>query len=162
MPDAQTETAAAVLTTVPLIMRTVRAGMRGFHSGSLSVPQFRTLGFVHRNPGASLSDASAHIGLTLPSMSRLVDGLVEQKLMLRQCHPDDRRRVTLELTAQGRALWQSAREFTQASLADRLSTLDENDRATVTRAMQILSQLFGKPEEKAADAPLRASATAKG
>lgn len=137
-----TETVRAVLEVVPLIMRTVRSEMRRARGLELSVPQFRTLGFVHRQPGASLSDVAAHIGLALPSMSKLVDGLVERKLLIRSSHADDRRRITLELTAKGKALLQSAHASTQAALAKRLATLDESERATVVQAMHILQPLF--------------------
>jgi hypothetical protein len=44
------------------------------------MPQFRTLAVIDRNANASLSDVTEHIGLTLPSMSKLVDGLVARKL----------------------------------------------------------------------------------
>jgi len=50
--------------------------------------------------------------------------------------------VTLELTARGAALLQTARESTHAALAERLSQLSESDRAAVVRAMHILLPLF--------------------
>jgi MarR family transcriptional regulator for hemolysin len=140
---APKETAREILGVVPLVMRTVRSEMRRRSTFKLSVPQFRTLGFVHRHAGASLSEVAEHIGLTLPSMSRLIDGLVERKLMLRGGHVDDRRRITLELRARGRALLESAREAAQASLAVRLSELSEADRATIVQAMRKLHPLFG-------------------
>jgi DNA-binding MarR family transcriptional regulator len=142
MITSSKETARQVLEVVPLIMRTVRAEMRDRRTHDLSVPQFRTLGFVERHPGTSLSELAEHIGLTLPSMSKLVDGLVERKLVTRQGHADDRRRITLALTARGCALLQSAHAATLASMAGRFGGLDEDERGTVVRAMQILHPLF--------------------
>jgi DNA-binding MarR family transcriptional regulator len=142
MTCSRKETARQVLEVVPLVMRTVRTEMRRHRAHDLSVPQFRALGFVQRRPGASLSDVAEHIGLTLPAMSKLIDGLVTRKLMTRRGHADDRRRVTLELTARGAALLQTSRESTHAALAERLSQLSESDRAAVVRAMHILLPLF--------------------
>ncbi len=142
MPVSSPEAARQVLEVVPAVMRGVRTMMRESAERNLSVPQFRTLGFINHHRGASLSDVAEHIGLTLPSMSKLVDGLVERKLVTRQSHTGDRRRITLELTARGCALWESALESTQASLAEKLATLSESDRATVVRAMRILQPLF--------------------
>lgn len=142
MPISSNETARQVLEVVPAVMRTVRAQMRESGAANLSVPQFRTLGFIDRHRGASLSDVAEHIGLTLPSMSKLVDGLVARKLVIRQSHADDRRRITLGLTARGCAVLQSARESTQASLVERIATLTENERVIVVHAMQILQPLF--------------------
>ncbi len=144
MPTSPKDAARTVLDVVPLVMRSVRVHMRAAGAPNLSVPQFRTLGFVAHHPQTSLSDVAEHIGLALPSMSKLVDGLVERKLLIRQSHADDRRRITLELTARGDALLQSAHASTQAALAQRLSELDESDRATVARAMQILQPLFAR------------------
>ena len=142
MPALAEETARELFGVVPLVMRTVRAEMRRHRTLDLSVPQFRSLGFVHRHTGTSLSDVAEHIGLALPSMSRLIDGLVERKLMMRHNHLGDRRRITLELTPCGQALWQSAHDFTQASLADRVSALSRREHATVVRALRMLHRLF--------------------
>ena len=148
MPTSK-ETARAIIDTVPLVMRTIRSEMRRTGACNLSVPQFRTLNFIARHPQTSLSEVAEHIGLALPSMSKLVDGLVERKLIVRQSYSDDRRRITLELNARGKDLLQSAHASTQTALAERLSTLSESERGMVVRAMQILHPLFAhsQPEE---------------
>jgi DNA-binding MarR family transcriptional regulator len=150
MSNSPTEAAREVLTVVPLIMCTIRAEMRDRRTHGLSVPKFRTLGFVHWHPGPSLSEVAEHIGLTLPAMSRLVDGLVEGRLVLRRTHPADRRFMTLGLTARGRRLWESALETTLAALSDRFSALDGDQTAAVVRGMRIARPLFGEE-----DAPRR-------
>lgn len=134
--------AALVLETVPLVMRSVRAEMRGSRAPDLSVPQFRALNFLYRCPGASLSDVADHVGITLPSMSKLVEKLVARGLVTRQDDPGDRRRVTLALTEPGRAELQAAREATQARLAQRLAALSPEQRAVVVEAMRALRSVF--------------------
>jgi MarR family transcriptional regulator for hemolysin len=136
------ECAHEVLEVVPLVMRTIRAEMRSHRTPDLSVPQFRALAFLNRCEGASLSDVAEHIGLRLPSVSKLMDGLVERSLVKRETHPDDRRRVTLALTARGRTMLQTAHEATRACLAGRLATLPVSERAAVAQAMRILHPLF--------------------
>jgi DNA-binding MarR family transcriptional regulator len=136
------ECARQVLETVPLVMRTVRAEMRRHRAADLSVPQFRTLTFLSRQAGASLSQVAEHIGLTLPSMSSLVEGLVERKLILRNPHSVDRRRVTLTLTARGQSVLEAAHGATQAALAEKLAALSAQDRTIVVQAMQALRPLF--------------------
>jgi DNA-binding MarR family transcriptional regulator len=146
MPESPAHTARELMEVVPLVMRTLRAEMRSSRANDLSVPQFRALGFVHRKPGASLSDVAEHIGLALPSMSKLMDGLVDRKLVRRAEHIGDRRRVNLELTARGCDAWQSARASAQASIAARLAQLDEEEQATIVRAMRILLPVFAHAE----------------
>ncbi len=142
MPVSPKESAGQLLGVMPLVMRAVRAEMRSHRTLGLSVPQFRALAFTHRHPGASLSAGAEHIGVTLPTMSRLVDGLVKRKLVVRRSHPGDRRRITLDLTAQGQALWQTAYDFTHASMTKQLSGLTGSQCAAVSKAMHILFRLF--------------------
>ncbi len=141
------ESAREVLEVVPLIMRTIRAQMRNCRVPDLSVPQFRALTFLHGRQGASLSDVAEHVGLSLPSMSKMIDGLVARRLVSRQTHPEDRRRVTLTLTAHGQTVLQVAYEATRACLAERLAALSASERTTVARAMGSLRLVFTTSRE---------------
>jgi len=141
------ECAREILDAVPLAMRTIRTQLR-MHSGSaLSVPQFRTLLFINRHSGTSISEVADHIGLSLPSMSTLVEGLVARSFVLRRVHEDDRRRMTLMLTERGDAALRSARSGAQAYLAEQLKPLSEGQRVTILRAMRILRRVFSEGVE---------------
>jgi len=142
LPISTKACARAMLEVVPLVMRTVRTEMRQHRAADLSVPQFRTLGFLNRQPGTSLSAVAEHIGLTLPAMSTLVDGLVERHLVVRGAAPDDRRRIALTLTDQGRTSLEATHAAAEAQLADRLVSLSAGDRQLVAQAMQVLRPLF--------------------
>ncbi len=134
--------ARAILDVVPLVMRTVRTEMRQYRAADLSVPQFRTLGFLGRQPGASLSAVAEHVGLTLPAVSTLVDGLVERQLVTRSRPPEDRRRITLMLTDKGQSTLEVTHAAAEARLADRLAALSAGDRQQVVQALQALRPLF--------------------
>jgi len=143
-PDA---CAQEILEVVPVVMRTIRAELRRHRAADLSVPQFRTLAFIDRQADASLSDVAEHIGLTLPSMSKIVEGLVVRKLVTRQTHPTDRRRMTLALTARGLTALQSSRAATRACLAEDLAALSDRQRDTIVQAMGILRPVFASQGE---------------
>ncbi len=137
-----------VMETVPLVMRTIRSEFRAKRSAELSVPQFRTLAYIKNNDGASLSSLAGHIGLTLPSMSKLIDGLVNRGLVSRDAHREDRRKICLRLTPLGKSELESAYAHTQTFLAERLSRLAKDELFTVANSMQILHGLFvSKPSE---------------
>lgn len=135
--------ARAVLEGVPEVIRVIRSQMRQHRGTVLSVPQFRTLVLLEAQPGTTMSRVAEHVGLSLPSASTLVEGLVQRALVARQPHPTDRRRVALALTAHGRTVITSARRHTQAFLAEHLAALSDGQRATVAEAMQLLRQAFG-------------------
>lgn len=121
--------------------------MRSHRGASLSLPQFRTLVFLRRNAGASLSAVAEHVGLTPPSASKMLDGLIARNLASRQESLADRRRVTLGLTVQGRAALKKARDRAQVHLAELLSNLPATDRAVVVEAMTVLQGVFSAGRE---------------
>jgi DNA-binding MarR family transcriptional regulator len=135
-------TAQQVLEAVPLVMRTIRTQLRRHRRADISVPQFRAMGYIDRNAGASLSDLASHIGLTLPSMSKLIDGLVSRKLVSRIADTGDRRRICLSLTPLGREQLKAALKSTEKFLADRMSALPDEDLRSISHAMNILKGLF--------------------
>ena len=141
------ECAREVVEVVPLIMRALVGEMRRHDATDLSVPQFATLAFLSRNEGACLSDAAEHFGLRLPSMSKMIDGLVIRGLVLRRTNPADRRRITLALSERGGDALQVAREATRVFLAERLSGLTESQLAAVVQTMAILRPLFDGASE---------------
>ena len=140
-----------VLEMVPVVMRVIRREVRRHRQFDLSVPQFRALAFLEFFPGATLSDTAEHVGLTLPGMSRLIDGLVERALIERIVSRGDRRRVELTLTATGKAILADARRLAQEKLAEFLAPLSARENTLVIDAMRILRTVF-QPAEKAARA----------
>jgi DNA-binding MarR family transcriptional regulator len=142
LQGAPDECAHEVLDVVPLAMRVIRKKLREHATQTLSLPQFRTLGFISRNEGASLSEVADHIGLTLPSMSALVDGLVTRHFVIRSTHQDDRRRMDLTLTERGETTLQSARKEAQEDLKKRFADLTEQERITLVRGMKIMRRVF--------------------
>ncbi|NTU48601.1 MAG: MarR family transcriptional regulator [Syntrophobacteraceae bacterium] len=136
------ECARQLLEAVPMVMRAIRAEMRRHRESDLSVPQFRALIYLNRHEGASLSDLAEHLGLTLPSMSKMINVLVVRNLVARCTDLGDRRRVVLTPTAGGRKAMESAYEVTRARLAERLAALPPCECATVMEAMKSLRSLF--------------------
>ena len=95
MTESAQACAHAILEVVPPIVQALRVEMRAQRSHDLSVPQFRTLAYIRHHPCCSLSAVADFIGLTLPAMSTLVNGLVEKDLV----SENDPQRHVPELTA---------------------------------------------------------------
>jgi len=131
-----------LMDTAPRIMQTIRVEMRRGRGSDISIPQFRTLAFIQRNADSSLSSLAEHLGLTLPSVSKLVDGLVKQKLIVRQESKTDRRRLTLGLSSTGLSIVKTARANAQANLAKKLASLSSPELDTIYQAMQSLRPIF--------------------
>jgi len=131
-----------LMDTAPQIVQAIRVEMRRGRGSDISIPQFRAMRFVQVHPDLSLSHLAEHLGLTLPSVSKLVDGLVKQKLITRKESATDRRKLTLVLTQTGEAIVDSARADARANLAQKLKQLSDNDLETISQAMQLLRPIF--------------------
>ena len=136
------EAAHQLLEVIPVVMREIRSEMRSRRSPDLTVPQFRTLSFVNRNVGSSLLQVAYHLGLTPPSSSKLVDGLISRNMMKREDHPNDRRRVKLTVTHLGEQILEASRQDALTYLSAKLSTINADDRETIVKAMNVLQPIF--------------------
>ncbi len=145
MSQSTEDCAKVILEVAPLVMRAIRTEMRRHRGPELSVPQFRILTYLNRNEGASLSQAAEHIGLALPTMSKMIEGAVSRGLASRLAHPSDRRRVALSLTAEGRKTLDRARRATEAQMTSWLQRLSDGEKRTVLEAMRILGPVFSAP-----------------
>ncbi len=150
-----------ILDVTPMILQAIRSDMRKTSSAELTVPQFRTLTFLNRNPGASLSAVAEFIGLTLSSMSILVNALVDRSLVTRTTDSADRRRVHLTVTQAGRTMLENAWQETEAYLANLVAVLSEEERAVVVAGLELLRPLFApRATSSAHSAPVLEGATA--
>jgi len=150
MAETPRACAREMLEVIPTVMRFIRAEMRGNKALDLGVPQFRSLVFLERTEGASLTAVAGHLGLTPPSTCRLIDGLAARGMVRRRSSAEDRRRLVLELTPAGARALTTARAGALTSMATLLSPLPAEERATVVRAMDSLRRAFaaegkGKP-----------------
>ncbi|MBE0698080.1 MAG: MarR family transcriptional regulator [Anaerolineaceae bacterium] len=132
------DTAARILEVVPQIMQAIRVEIRRSRASDLSVVQQRVLGFLRRRPGCSLSELAEHIGLTLSSASTLVDGLVDQGLLLRVESAEDRRRVELRLSEAGSQQLEAALKSAREGLVRQLAGLTEEQCRLIQQALDIL------------------------
>ena len=135
--------AERLLSVAPLLMQTLRVEMRAGRPPELTVPQFRTLVFYRNHPGDALSQAAEHLGLGLPSASKLVEGLVARGLLKRSTSTEDRRRVVIALTGQGLHVLRSSRDAAAAVFARRLQGLSDLELDVMFAVLGTLETVIG-------------------
>jgi DNA-binding MarR family transcriptional regulator len=143
--------AREVLDVVPLAMRTIRAEMRSRRGLDLSVPQFRALLFIKRRPGAALNQVAEFLGLTAPSTSRMIDGLVQRGLVKRGSDDDDRRKLALRLTSAGQGVLDTARQGTLRRLSGMLERLDADQRLRLVSGLEDLRSAISATQTTTAE-----------
>ncbi len=134
--------ARELVEAAPQFMQFFREEMRAGRGADLSVPQFRCLAWLNRHPGCGLGEVAEGMGLSDPSMSKLVDGLVRRGLVARAPGREDRRRVVLDLTGAGAGLLAECRAGAAQAFARRLAGLPEAELAQVAATLRTLRSLF--------------------
>jgi DNA-binding MarR family transcriptional regulator len=108
----------------------------------LTIPQFRTLSFINCHAGVALTEVADHMGLTLPTMSKMVDDLFKKGLLQREEQPADRRRIKLAATPRGVTIMEAARQSALAYLSKELEAVNAQDQAVIVEAMKTLRLVF--------------------
>ena len=134
-----------MLDGMPQVMWFIRRHMRSHRTRGLSVPQFRTLVLIERFPTASVSCVAENLGVTLPTASRAISGLVARGFVSRESSSDDRRLMSLQLTPQGKDVLDIASGATRDAVAAELAGLSDAQRSVIVDAMGSLSRIFGEP-----------------
>lgn len=134
--------AGDVIEVLPLVMDAFRAAMRDNIDGGLSVPQFRCLNFVGQTPGASVSDLAGFMGVTLATASATSDRLTRAGWLSATVSAADRRRLELNITADGRELLARMRLAARRDLAGKLEGLPREALQRVRAGLAVLREGF--------------------
>jgi long-chain acyl-CoA synthetase len=111
----------------------------------LSPAQYRMLVQIARGTDAS-SSLAQKLAVSAPSVTAVVDGLVQRGAVERAHSVEDRRRIALALTGPGRALLAAAEDALQARLGAIAGELEDGD--LVASALGALS-LWGEALDRA-------------
>lgn len=117
----------------------------------LTLPQLRILFYIRAHPGTTTNALATLLGLTVPTVSGLVDKLARAGLVERRHHADDRRVIPLWLTDDGQAVVGEIRQGNRAYLAGLAEQLGD-DLAPITAALErlvaVIERLPAGPESE--------------
>ena len=139
MGEGQTEQVAARLHSASI--RLLRLLRREDDSSGLSAPRLSALSVLVFAGPQSLAELAAAEQVRPPTMSRIVDGLVEAGIVTREAKPGDRRSVRIAATDEGKRLLEAGRERRVRALTSRLARLAESERRALARGVEILEQV---------------------
>jgi DNA-binding MarR family transcriptional regulator len=124
------------------VLRLARNLRRETDALGVTSHQATLLALVDAQPGLSLRQLAHAEGISAPSLSGHVDRLETAGLLRRVRSEDDRRRVGLELTPEGRAILRRVRARRTTWLADRLAHLTDEDRERIEQALPALHKML--------------------
>jgi len=131
----------------PLLLKLNRQLRRELGPVGITGGQAALLHAIRSTSGIGVRALATQEGVSAPAMSGYVDRLEAAGLVRRVRSSEDRRRVGLELTDEGRSVLRSARSRRTAWLAARLKRLDEQELARVEAALPALARLLEETPE---------------
>lgn len=132
------DVAARLHSSAIRLLRTLR---REDDGTGLSAPRLSALSVVVFAGPMSLAELAAAEQVKPPTMSRIVDALVERGFVTRIAKPGDRRSVEIEATQEGTQLLDAGRERRVHALIGRLRKLADSERRALARGVEILERV---------------------
>ena len=120
------------------LLRLVR---REDETSGLTAPRLSALSVVVFAGPITLRDLAAAEGVTPPTMTRLVDGLEGDGLVVRRDDPSDGRAIRIRATAKGTKLLMNARAQRVAALTARVADLSADEQDLLGRAAELMERL---------------------
>jgi DNA-binding MarR family transcriptional regulator len=131
------ETAARLRLAITRLQRQLRQQS----VGELTLSQWSALVTVEMHGPMRIGDLADREGVSAPTATRLVASLEERRLLARQTDDADRRSSYVSVTERGQEQLDWARKVRTAKLAQRLSTLCDDDVRRLIDVLPLLEAL---------------------
>jgi DNA-binding MarR family transcriptional regulator len=131
-----------LLAAIGLVRRHLRRSVgRPFPLSALTDSQAELVRTVRRNPGISVAEAAAELGLVANTVSTLVGQLTDRGLLQRTPDESDRRVARLTLTEPAREQVEAWRDRRTALVTEALNGLEHREREALRAALPVLDAL---------------------
>jgi DNA-binding MarR family transcriptional regulator len=147
--ETRTDLAVELFTVVGRFRRQLRRSTgRGFDPTGLTQSQAEMLRLVGRQPGISVREAAAVLGLVPNTASTLVSRLAADGLLIRTVDADDRRVGRLRLTEPAQRIADESRAARRAALSAVLDELGADQIENLASGLGVLAEMTRMLHEK--------------
>ncbi len=108
----------------------------------LTMPQFKLLLLIASCQGMRVGDLAQRLGVTPPTVTTILDRLVEHGLVRREDDPVDRRLVIARLTSTGLSLLQRLNIHADSEIAECMEELSPEDLRCLLVGMEALHRTW--------------------
>jgi len=128
-----------------LLGSTNREFFAELQDAGISFSQLKCLGVLsNASAPLSLGALSEELGLSLPAVSRAVDGLVQRAAVKRQEDPSDRRSKLVTVSARGRATYERVVAIRMAGIEQFVEELEPDQREALGAALGPIVEGLGR------------------
>jgi len=108
--------------------------------GELSVLQIETLRFVRGEKDVLMKDLAKYLFITPPSATSIVDDLVKDKFVFRSEDKNDRRNISISLTAKGKKTLENCFKKKMEKVGKKIDLLSAGEKKTFLKLLEKLSK----------------------
>jgi Transcriptional regulators len=105
----------------------------------ISLAQCHAIVEIGRADKISLVDLAEILGLDKSTMSRTINNLVDAGLVLRDLDMENRRYVIIQLTDNGKSIYQNTEESMNSYYQDVFNSIPEDKREQIIESLQLLT-----------------------
>jgi DNA-binding MarR family transcriptional regulator len=128
-----------------LLSSTNREFFAELQDAGISFSQLKCIGVLsNADAPLSLGALSEELGLSLPAVSRAVDGLVQRGAVKRQEDPSDRRSKLVSVSARGRAIYERVVKVRVAGVERFVEELEPDQRDALEAALGPIVEGLGR------------------
>jgi DNA-binding MarR family transcriptional regulator len=143
-----TDTVAVADALRPVLLRVGRELRREARAVGISPEQVSLLVAIKYVPGIGIRSLATQERISPPALTKHVDRLERDGLVVRTPSADDGRRIGLALTEEGQRVLRRVRSRRTAWLATRLRGLSADELAAVEAAIEPLSRVLKEEENR--------------
>jgi len=122
-------------------VRLLRMLRKEDQGSGISGPRLSALSVLVFGGSTSLAELAAAEQVKPPTMSKIVEGLVQSGLATREPDPKNRRMVRIAATLEGVKLLHAGRERRVRALSRRLQSLADSEQRALARAAELLERV---------------------
>lgn len=117
----------------------------------LTLPQCGAVETLNRKGMLPMKDLSKEMGVTISTMTRVIDILVRDGIVTRKENPDDRRKVCIDLTENGRTLASKLQKCSLDYSREILNLVPETKQKKVLDSLELLNRAIESMDERCCD-----------
>ncbi|MEI7998160.1 MAG: MarR family transcriptional regulator [Candidatus Omnitrophota bacterium] len=134
------KTASTIASLIPHIIQGAHLGV--FTSRSMTQTQFLILLSLHTKGSCTMGAIASHMKVQMPTVTGLVDRLVQAKYLKRLHLPEDRRQIMIELTPKAHAFLKQFQMIISKRWEEVLNILDEQELEQMEKIVTKLNRVM--------------------
>ena len=105
-----------------------------------TIAQCHAIVEIGRGNQVSLNELADLLGLDKSTMSRTINNLVEEDLVIRETHLEDRRYITIELTDKGKEVYKTIEKSMELYYQSIFKSIPEDKREQILESLKLLTE----------------------